>query len=289
MPFPAMLLWTAAAAVGLKKGYDAQRDMSKAVSIGKAAESCLRMAREGLEESRLGTQKALEALGQARLDALTWQIRLLADRVSGTKDESCMADALALVRKALEAEKALGSGASPRVLASLGAFGCARTLGAASPGEVLEGMNCAAGQNPTLAWLSGALATGAGVAGGTLFLGGMALGPLLAVGGFWLAGKARNALTRAQDYLEEATRIVQQMEAAGKAMQAIRKAAEDTGAAQREAVRRLDEALWTGAEPGTLLRRGKVLLKILDVPVIAEDGSADASAAGQCADLLSAI
>lgn len=75
-------------------------------------------------------------------------------------------------------------------------------MGVASTGTALSGLSGAAAWNATLAWLGGgSLATGGGgMALGTLVLGGIAVGPGLLVGGFMLAGKAEEALTKAREY-----------------------------------------------------------------------------------------
>lgn len=67
-----------------------------------------------------------------------------------------------------------------------------------------------------MAWLgSGSLAAGGGgMALGTLVLGGVTVGPALMVGGFVLAGKGEEALTKAREYEAKVNTEVLKIEAA---------------------------------------------------------------------------
>lgn len=112
----------------------------------------------------------------------------------------------------LEAQK-LASGGS-KAVATMGAAGvagaaasqsaiaAAALFGTASTGTAIGGLSGAAAWNATLAWLGGgALAAGGGgMALGTIMLGGIALGPGLAVGGFMLSGQGDKAITKAKEY-----------------------------------------------------------------------------------------
>ncbi|MEG4092929.1 hypothetical protein [Microcoleus sp. Pol12B4] len=75
-------------------------------------------------------------------------------------------------------------------------------FGTASTGTAIAGLSGAAAWNATLAWLGGGslAAGGGGMAVGTVVLGGIMVGPALAIGGFMLAGEGEKALTKAREY-----------------------------------------------------------------------------------------
>lgn len=55
-------------------------------------------------------------------------------------------------------------------------------------------------------------AGGFGMAGGMIALGGIVLGPALAIGGFMMASKAEEALTKAHDYQAKVETAIAEME-----------------------------------------------------------------------------
>ena len=102
------------------------------------------------------------------------------------------------------------------VAAGQGALGFATSVGVASTGTAISGLSGAAAWNATLAWLGGGslAAGGGGMALGTLVLGGVTVGPALMVGGFVLAGKGEEALTKAREYEAKVNTEVLKIEAA---------------------------------------------------------------------------
>lgn len=117
--------------------------------------------------------------------------------------------------------KSVKAGAST----SIGALGLVGTLGTASTGTLIATLKGAAATNAKLAWFGGgSLAVGGfGMAGGTLVLGILALGPAIAVGGFKLAANSEKALTEALEYrsrVNKACELIDFDKAALKGLQA---------------------------------------------------------------------
>lgn len=93
-----------------------------------------------------------------------------------------------------------------------GAVGSAAFGAAASTGTAIAGLSGAAATNATLAWLGGGslAAGGFGMAGGMMVLGGLVAGPALAVGGIFMASKAKEALYEAEEYYDKARAFKEQ-------------------------------------------------------------------------------
>lgn len=97
--------------------------------------------------------------------------------------------------------KAVGTGYA----AAQGIVTLAGLFGTASTGTAISGLSGAAASSATLAWLGGGslAASGGGMAVGALVLGGISLGPALAVGGLALRKKGKEKLQDARDYAIE--------------------------------------------------------------------------------------
>ncbi|MBW4602486.1 MAG: hypothetical protein KME29_23700 [Calothrix sp. FI2-JRJ7] len=97
-----------------------------------------------------------------------------------------------------------------------GAMSLATSVGVASTGAAISGLSGAAATNATLAWLGGGslAAGGGGMALGSLVLGGITVGPALAIGGFMLASEGNKALTKAREYEAEVNIAIAKIEAA---------------------------------------------------------------------------
>lgn len=104
--------------------------------------------------------------------------------------------------EAEEVSKGIFSAAATSAASGYSAVGLVGLFGTASTGTAIAGLSGAAAWNATLAWFGGGAiaAGGGGMALGAVVLGGIALGPALAVGGFMLAGKGEEALTKAREY-----------------------------------------------------------------------------------------
>lgn len=305
MPWPAFLLWGAAAALGalgVKKGYDAYSDNDKAKEIGEYAESKYEQAKTALENKRKETQCCLESLGKVKADVFSHQIKHLVDiqkkfhsKLSGFDEKifiENMRDAEILVEKSLEVEKGVGTGAVSGALAALGAYGSVGAFATASTGTAIGSLSGVAATNATLAWLGGGslAAGGFGITGGMVALGGIALAPLLAIGGFWAASRAEEALTKARKYEADVDIAIEKMEQVKSVMKAIRTAAGEQTAVIMAAIERFEKVKVYNTDDEEAFMRmfiiGKNLKQILDVPVLNRDGTANVHIRAQCEGFL---
>lgn len=103
----------------------------------------------------------------------------------------------------------LGAGA----LTGIASYGGAMMFASASTGTAIATLSGVASTNATMAWFGGgALASGGmGMAGGAVVLGGIVLGPVLAVAGFIMAAKSEENLSRAKKLYSEARNAVEKM------------------------------------------------------------------------------
>ncbi|MEA5448866.1 hypothetical protein VB780_09825 [Leptolyngbya sp. CCNP1308] len=120
---------------------------------------------------------------------------------------------------AIHAERYFKGGVSA-VAASAAGYGgamtIATTVGVASTGTAISTLSGAAATNAMLAWFGGgSLAVGGGgMALGSMVLGGMTLGPAIAIGGFVLGSEGEKALTKARKYKAEVKAAIAKIEAA---------------------------------------------------------------------------
>lgn len=218
MPLPLVLAAVALGGLGLKKGFDAKAMNKEAEEIGKRAEENYAHAIAELDSEKESTNEVLENLGRIKAQAFSTQIKHLVDVIKQHKTSSSKlenfqegfsdTELLQLdhdIEISLEISNSLGHGAVAGALAAYGAYSGVGLLATASTGTAISSLSGAAATNATLAWLGGgSLATGGmGMAGGTMVLGSLVLGPALAVGGFMMASKAEETLTKAQEYEAE--------------------------------------------------------------------------------------
>ena len=184
--------------------------------------------------------------------------------------------------------KGLASGAVGGALAAMGAYGAVGTLATASTGAAITGLSGAAATNATLAWLGGgALGTGVGsfgMAGGMLALGGIVLGPALAIGGFMMASKAEEALSQAYAYNAKVDEAVAKMEVVATVLKAIRTNVTNALVKRFEAVKVGDDSNESAFQ--NMLVVGKGLKQALDIPIIKDDGTAVENIKSKCSGLL---
>lgn len=120
---------------------------------------------------------------------------------------------------AIKAEQYFKGGVSA-IAASAAGYGGAMTLattvGVASTGTAISSLSGAAATNAILAWFGGgSLAVGGGgMALGSMVLGGITIGPAIAVGGFVLGSEGEKALTKARKYKAKVKAAIAKMEAA---------------------------------------------------------------------------
>ncbi len=112
-----------------------------------------------------------------------------------------------------ELSTAIGGGAVVGTTAVFGAIGTAALIGTASTGTVIGTLSGAAFTNATLAWLGGGTiaAGGAGVTGGMVVLGGIAIAPVAIFGMFLGTNKGKQALNEAKNYSDEIDVLVEKV------------------------------------------------------------------------------
>lgn len=249
MPLPLLLLGAALAAggFGVKKGADALSDTRQAQQLQKSTQVVFDEAQAELKTTREATAKALDELGQTKLDTWNRQILRFVDLFERLKNVELTGEAaldklgtanfskaelLQMREIALKFSEigvggtaALGAGA----LAGVAAYGGVATFAAASTGTAISALSGAAATNATLAWFGGGslAAGGMGMAGGAVVLGGIVTGPVLAVGGFILSAKAREKLAKARINLAEAQKAAEEMRTAVVMVKGIQKAAQE--------------------------------------------------------------
>lgn len=305
MPFPALLVWGAAAgiaALGVKKGVDAYSDFDKAKSIGESAERRYKYSERDLEENRTATQKDLVALGELKASVFTNQIKHLVEMQEKFKsklegfDERIfienLPDVKIQVERSTELVGGVASGIASGALLSFGTYGAVGVFATASTGTAIGALSGVAATNATLAWLGGGslAAGGFGMAGGMVALGGIALAPLLAIGGFVAAGKAEKAKTNAEKYSADVDVAVAKMGEVKILLKGIRSAASEQAVVINEAAKRFDEVKVSDMSDKNAFKRmfaiGKALKQIIDVPVINSDGTANENLRVECEGFL---
>jgi hypothetical protein len=305
MPLPLIpvLLWGGAAllaAIGIKKGVDASNDFDRAKEIGEDAQRRHEKAFTKLDENRAATQRDLEHLGELKVRVFTTQIKYLVDALKKGRSKitdfnlEISTDQLneyeRLVLGSLEIEKGLASGAVGGALAAMGAYGTVGTVAAASTGAAISGLSGVAATNATLAWLGGGAlsAGGFGMAGGMVALGGIALGPALAIGGFMMAGKAEKAVTQARSYEAEVDVAIAVIKKASIGLKAIRSNAAELQNVIERLVDTFEKIKVPNANDEAAFQRmvmvGKGIKEVLEIKIMSQDGKAikglDASYSG---------
>lgn len=307
MPLP-LILWGAAAALaatGVFKGVQASNNFDTAKDIGKNAEKKHKKESDNLDVARQTTQKSLEALGQLKVKVFTNQIKHLVEVIKQTKigsskikdfDLLITLDQLneyeKLVLNSLALERGLGSGAAGGALAAMGAYGAVGTLATASTGAAISGLSGVAATNATLAWLGGGAlsAGGFGMAGGMIALGGIVLGPALAIGGFMMASKAEEALSQAHAYDAKVEIAIAEMKTIDTALKAIRSNAAELTNVIIELAKRFDAVKVSNAMDEVAFERmvtiGKAIKQALDIAIMSKDGKAIPGIKGKFSGLL---
>jgi len=221
MPLPLILgaIALGTAAFGGTKAVEGISNMNEAEEIGKQAQKLYESTVCQLKVDWETTNKLAEQYGQLQIDVkiqtigrfVTFMKRI--DRQASRSDLKYLAglegisvqqikEYNAAVIEAEEVSKGILTTAATSAAAGYSAVGLVGLFGTASTGTAIAGLSGAAAWNATLAWFGGGAiaAGGGGMALGAVVLGGVALGPALAVGGFMLAGKGEEALTKAREY-----------------------------------------------------------------------------------------
>jgi hypothetical protein len=255
MPFPLIpiVLGGAAlvsAAFGIKKGVDAKSDFDSAERWNKKAQRLYDEASDELKSAHDDAQQTMKSLGESKFKIYENSIIPFVECFSKIKnidfDDSRLLDAsnlpqittdeLSELRQAaLEMKEVVGGGIAALGsggLAGLAAYGSVGLLGTASTGTAIGTLSGVAATNATLAWLGGGslAAGGLGMAGGTVVLGGIVAGPVLAVGGMMLASKAEAAKHDAYANYDKAQLAAEQMKTATVATNGIQRRFEEINA-----------------------------------------------------------
>lgn len=221
MPLPFLLAGAAAIAgiTGLAKGGEAISNNSKAKELISDAEYMYNSVKRNMEHQKESTLKQLNSLGELKL--LSWSEdigifielfsefkkvklkskvnidKLLKSNIDNVRDIKQMQIASLKATEVLKAGvSSLGAGA----LAGIASYGGAMMFASASTGTAIASLSGVAATNATLAWFGGGslAAGGLGMAGGTMVLGGIVAGPILAVAGFIMAAKSEENLANAK-------------------------------------------------------------------------------------------
>jgi hypothetical protein len=315
MPLPLIPLVLGGAALlagsyGAKKGYDAKSDYSEANSKNERAQDLVDTSKNTLEASREAAQKSLESLGLKKAELYEDALIPFVETYSQIKnvnfrDENLanagalpevtqeelakMEDSVLEIASVLKGGSAsLGAGG----IAGMATYGGVGLVGKASTGTAIGALSGAAAKNATLAWLGGgALSTGGlGVAGGTMVLGGLVAGPVLAVGGMMLASKAKESLENARSNLAQAKVAAEEMQAASVAADGIKRRLDQVNDVTRKLGEHLvkqtlamkevvsvntDFATYSEQDQATVYlaaATAKTLKTIMETPVIDQDG-----------------
>ena len=289
-----LILWGAAAALGatgVVKGAKAVSTMNDAKDLGERAERRHRRKLNELNESRDETNNKFEELGKLKLDIFSEQIYHIVQVLKQQKDagstlvgfdskfstdELKQMETMAI--QSIELERGLLSGAAGGALAGLGAYGSVGFLATASTGTAISTLSGAAATNATLAWLGGGslAAGGFGMTGGMIALGGIVAGPALAIGGFMLASKAEEALTKAYQYSAEVDEAVEKMDLIEEGLMGLRENANEVIYALNELRKRFESVkvdLYTDPGCQQMLTIGKAMKTLLDYKIMADDVS----------------
>jgi hypothetical protein len=217
-------------------------DMNEAKEIGKRAQKRHEDATDELKVYWEDTNKIAEEYGQFQLNVMMCTIGRFVDFIERNIGKAKQSekefleglDGISVQQikeyktAVLEAEqffkggvKAIGGAAAGYG----GAMSLATSVGVAGTGAAISGLSGAAAWNATLAWLGGgSLATGGGgMALGSLVLGGITVGPALAIGGFMLAGEGEKSLTKAREYEAEVNIAIANIETAQDFMAQVRR------------------------------------------------------------------
>jgi len=244
MPIPLILgaIALGTAAFGGAKAVEGVGNMNEAQEIGERAQKQYKNAVSQMKADWEATNKLAEKYGQLQLDVKIHTIgRFIAfmeriDRrasqtdmkfLAGLKDISVqqLKEYKAALIEAEQVSKGIVSAAATGVATGYSAVGIVGLFGTASTGTAIAGLSGAAAWNATLAWLGGGAiaAGGGGMAVGAVVLGGIAIGPALAIGGFMLAGKGEEALTKAREYEANVNIEIAKIEAMGDFLQQVRR------------------------------------------------------------------
>lgn len=318
IPFILAGLALGAGVFGIKKGMDAKEDMDRASTINERANRIAKQAEEILKSQREDTQNTIGNLGRTKIDILSTSIKDFVDDFRKIKNVnlhetkgimelkklkmnvSCFDD---LKDASYKATEIASGGLSSIGAGSLLAYGTYSAVGAAataSTGAAIGGLSGVAATNATLAWLGGGAlsAGGLGMAGGMAVLGGLVAGPALAIGGSLFASKARQAVNDAYSNVDKAAAFSEQVSTICSVLKGITMSAYQLTDALNKinvylkqyvvSMKNVIALEGTDWESYSLVEQeniGKCVLtalaikKVLDTPLLTEDGDIDKAVA----------
>ena len=220
------------AAYGAATGASGVANMKKAQGKAERAQQRHKAAVWALEKRWDDVNSWAQDYGEFQLNILQDTVGRFVRFIESTGRQAAMSDkefleglevSVQQVKKyksaAIKAEQYFKGGVSA-VAASAAGYGGAMTLattvGVASTGTAISTLSGAAATNAMLAWFGGGslAAGGGGMALGSMVLGGITLGPAIAIGGFVLGSEGEKALTKARKYKAEVKTAIAKMEAA---------------------------------------------------------------------------
>ena len=237
------------AVLGVGAGATGVGNMNEAKEIGERAQKRYEDAVNQLKADWKSTNKAAQIYGEIQIDVRISTIKRFVsflERIGQRASQSDLQflDELEISTQqikeykatVIEAEEWLNGGVSAAVTGAAAASGAAnmaklvgttmvkttvtRFFGLWTTEVVTEvgisQLTGAAARSATLAWLGGG-----SVAAGGFVLGGITLGPALMVGGFQLAGKGEEALTKAREYEAKVNTELAKIEAAKDSLQQV--------------------------------------------------------------------
>ncbi len=312
MPIPFILggMALAAAGAGIKKGLDAKDKNDKAKRIVKKAQRRFKEVEEKLRNEGEILNQNLEDFAEFKLLVFTTQIKNLVKLLKQCKDRASSNlnhESINLtpeeikqlentVSNSLEITSGIGKGLQSGALTAFGAYGSVGMLASASTGTAISTLGGAAATNATLAWLGGGslAAGGGGMALGTAVLGGIAVGPLIAVAGFVMDSKAEKNLTEAYEYESEIDINIEKMELSIEGFKATNSRINELASVINKLITRFDNVFDNIQNVGfiekmkrlfglskicelqeldQLIALGKNLKIALDIPLLDQDGN----------------
>ncbi len=210
---------------GVAKTISAGVDHFDASQVNDSAQAVMSKSLNRLERQRKNTAIVVEDFGARKLRAFNGVIEEFIrvygrlkniETIAGPEiDRMQLCDAPAHLLEDLKNEYqalqdaglAFGAGLCGGAALAFGAYNGTVILASASTGTAISTLSGAAATNATLAWLGGGsvAAGGGGVAMGVMVLGGLVVGPALAIFGHILGHKAKAAQANAESNLEKAT------------------------------------------------------------------------------------
>lgn len=314
MPIPFLIGAAAVVAggLGLAGAAVTKETMDEAKEIANDGKYIVRKSEEKRDSAREKADKAINSLGEKKLDILSNSINVFVDNFKKIKnvnfhdsvgleelkdftpDSSSLGELQRASFSAAQIGGSMAAGLAGGGIAAIGAYGAVGLLATASTGTAISTLSGVAATNATLAWLGGGslAAGGLGMAGGMAVLGGAVLGPALLIGSFVAYTKAEKALNEAKSYRAKA----RQFEAECENVCALCGAVAERAGQIKGVLVKLDKLLVNGNEhmvniiekAGTdwnsysehdkkiiagVAMTAKTLKVILDTPLMYEDGS----------------